>query len=234
MATSYKSSIPATARERVVERYSDGQRKKAEYRVGRALVGTRFFYDTGEPEYEYALKDGKRHGIEYQLDERGKVLTAEPFANGVLHGTIRQWSGIGRRRLIGTYRIVRGNGIDLWRQQRSDGSVYLAEVYTLRAGRPHGFEWWLDESQRTVYIERHWRDGQPHGIYREWNGHGRLSRGFPQYHVTGQKVTKRRYLRAAQLDPTLPPFRPKDNRPGRTFPPDIVRHLRLRRKRRGR
>jgi hypothetical protein len=226
MPPPYKSSIPAAARERVVERYPDGRRKKAEYRLRRQLVGLRWFHETGEPEFEYALKRGRRHGFEYRWDAPGQLISAEPWVDGLLHGTTRQWSA-NDGRPIGTYRLTRGTGVDLWRQERADGTVYLAEVIHLKAGRPHGFEWWIDENQRTVYIERHWRDGHPHGIYREWNGRGRLRRGFPKYHVGGRPVSKRQYATASELDPTLPPFRPADNRPARTFPPHVAGHLNL-------
>ena len=79
-------------------------------------------------------------------------------------------------RLIGTYRMHRGTGLDLWYRQREDGSIYLGEVHHLLEGRRHGFEWWINEDQETVYIERHWREGQLHGIWREWNAAGRLRR----------------------------------------------------------
>jgi hypothetical protein len=38
-------------------------------------------------------------------------------------------------------------------------------------------------------------------------------------------VSKRAYLKAAQQDKTLPPFREKDNRPRRKFPPEIEKLL---------
>lgn len=221
---SYCSSIPADAAERVVERYAGGAKKKAEYRVGRELVGVRYFHETGEPDFEYGLRNGKRHGVEYRWDSPGRMTSAIPFTQGVEHGTAKQWADDGN--LIGTYKMVRGTGIDLWRQQRDDGSVYLAEVLYRRGGHLNGFEWWLDESQRMVYIERHWRDSQLHGIYREWNEAGRLRRGYPQYFVGGVQVTKRQYLKACAADPTLPPFRQQDNRAFRTFPAEVAKHLR--------
>jgi len=167
MVRHYKSSIPANAAERVIERYTGGAKRKAEYRIARELVGVRHFHETGEPDSEYALRDGKQHGIKYRWDSPGRMTSAIPCADGVGHGTARQWDDKGR--LIGTYRIVHGTGIDLWRQQREDGSVYLAEVVHWRDGKPNGFEWWINEDQKTVYIERHWRDGQFHGIERQWN-----------------------------------------------------------------
>jgi hypothetical protein len=220
---SYRSSIPAGAAERVAERYAGAAKRKAEYRVGRDLVGVRYFHETGEPDFEYGLRGGERHGVEYWWDAPGRLTSAIPYADGVQHGTARQWGDGGR--LIGTYRIVRGTGLDLWRQQREDGGVYLAEVLYLRDGRPHGFEWWVNEDQRTVYIERHCRDGLLHGIEREWNDRGRLGRGYPKYHVAGKQVAKRQYLRAYRSDPTLPPFREADNRPRREFPPEVAVHL---------
>jgi hypothetical protein len=215
--------MPGNAAERVVERYGGGAKLQAEYRIARELVGVRYFHETGEPAFEYALRGGKRHGVEYRWDSPGRITSAIPYAEGVLHGTAKQWDDDGR--LIGTYKIVRGTGIDLWRQQREDGSVYLAEVFRWRNGQPHGFEWWINEDQRSIYIERHWRDGLLHGIEREWNERGGLRRGFPKYHVGGEQVAKRQFLRACRSDLTLPPFRKADIRPRRSFPVEIARHL---------
>ncbi len=95
----------------------------------------------------------------------------------------------------------------------------------MRRGHRHGFEWWINESQASVYEERHWRDDQAHGIEREWNSEGRLRRGYPKYFVAGRQVTRRQYIRAAASDSSLPPFRKAENRPRRAFPPTIARHL---------
>jgi hypothetical protein len=219
----YRSSIPTKANERVIEWYPGGARKNAEYRMNRKLVGVRFFHESGEPEFEYGIKDGKRHGMEYRWDTPGRLLSAEPWVNGLQHGTSRRWDDDGR--LIGTYRLQRGTGIDLWRDRREDGTVYLAEAIYYKDGRPSGFEWWIDECQRSVYIERHWYAGEFHGIYREWNQGGRLHRGFPKYHARGEAVSKRRYLKLAAVDPTLPRFKMQDNAPRRKFPSEIARHL---------
>lgn len=220
----YKSSIPGTAREKVTERFPSGRKRKAEYRVGGKVVGIRYFFQSGEPEHECGLKEGKKHGVEYWWLGGNLPRSAEPFVDGLPHGLAKQWDQDGR--LLGTYRMVRGTGIDLWRQRREDGSICLSEVLHLNGGHRHGFEWWLNEDQRTVYIERHWRESMWHGIYREWNEAGRLRRGFPQYFVSGAQVTKRQYLKACASDPTLPPFRQQDNSPSRAFPPKVVKHLR--------
>jgi antitoxin component YwqK of YwqJK toxin-antitoxin module len=222
----YKSSIPAAATERIVERYPNGARKKAEYRLARKLVGMRWFFESGDPEWEFGMKDGKKHGIEYHWFDPGILSSVEPFVDGMMHGTTRQWDQWGR--LIGTYRMVRGTGIDLWRMWREDRTPYLSEVMYYKNSRFHGFEWRIEEDQRRVWYERHWRqDVGLHGIEREWNNKGGLSRGYPRYFVGGEKVSKRQYVKAAMSDPTLPPFRLKDNKPARTFPPEIAKHLRL-------
>jgi antitoxin component YwqK of YwqJK toxin-antitoxin module len=206
-----------------VSRFENGAKLRAEYLVGGKVVGSREFHETGELAFERPLKEGRVHGTEYRWDCPGELLSEEPYVKGLPHGTARQWLG---GKLIGSYTMVRGTGIDLWWQEREDGSVYLSEVYPLRDGRPHGFEWWLNEDQETVCIERHYWEGKPHGIWREWNSRGRLCRGFPEYYVGGVKVTRPQYLRAAREDPTLPPFREEDNEPRRRFPPEIARHLR--------
>jgi antitoxin component YwqK of YwqJK toxin-antitoxin module len=219
----YVSAIPRDARERVIGRHPDGTKRTAEYRLGRDRVGLRCFFESGEPERECGMRRGKKHGTEYDWIVPGVLCSAEPFVDGLPHGTARQWDEHGR--LIGTYRMVRGSGIDLWRQRRQDGKAYLSEVLYLKSGLPDGFQWWIEEDQKRVYVERHWRDGRVHGIERQWNHAGRLRRGFPQYHVNGELVTKRRYLKASASDPTLPPFFLHENNPARTFPPEIGKHL---------
>lgn len=224
MSAAYTSSIPPGAKERITKRYPSGKKKRAEYRVGRKVVGVRFFFESGEPELEYGMKDGKRHGIEYDWLDPGMLVSAEPFVDGLQHGTAKQWDWAGR--LIGTYRMVRGTGIDLWRGRREDGTVYLSEMMHCKGGLRHGFQWFIEEDQRSVCVERHWREGQLHGIERMWNRAGRLRRGFPKYHVAGEVVSKRQYLKTSAIDQTLPSFRLQENEPARTFPPEIVKHLR--------
>jgi antitoxin component YwqK of YwqJK toxin-antitoxin module len=221
----YISSIPVGAEERIVEQYPDGEKRQAEYWLNGERVGLRYFFPTGEPEVEYGFRDGIKDGMVYVWSDPGHLCSAEPFVDGVPHGTAWQW-GSYTGRVIGTYTLERGTGIDLWRQEWNDGSATLSEVHSMRAGRPHGVEWWLDSSdQQSVHEERHWFEGELHGIERDWNLKGRLRRGFPRYWVRGRQVTKRQYLRAAARDATLPPFRSEDNDPQRTFPPEIAKHL---------
>jgi hypothetical protein len=85
----------------------------------------------------------------------------------------------------------------------------------MKDGQPHGYEWWLNEDQRSVRAERHWHDGRLHGIEREWNRSGRLKRGYPKYHIRGERVSKRAYVKACRKDPSLPIFESADNEPVR-------------------
>lgn len=174
---------------------------------------------------DYGLRNGKPHGTTYRIDIPGRLLSATPYGNGREHGLARQWSDAGH--LIGTYRMRRGTGVDLWWSETwtKPRRPYLSEVHFMRKGRPDGYEWWLKEDQESVYQERHWRNGQLHGIEREWTPKGKLRRGFPRFYVEGKRATRQTYERERAHDSTLPAFRPADNRPQRRFPPLIARHL---------
>jgi antitoxin component YwqK of YwqJK toxin-antitoxin module len=185
------------------------------------VVGIRHFHETGELEDENPLRNGLLHGIVYRSDIPGKLLSAEPYANGFPHGKARQWSNEGK--LIGTYTMRHGTGIDLWWCECSEnGLPYVSEVRYYKEGKRHGPEWLLNEDQRSVWSERHLRTGQMHGIERSWNQKGRLDRGYPRYWINDIRVTKSQYIRACAKDPTLPPFRETDNRPQRRFPSEVI------------
>ena len=220
----YRSSIPEAARERVTATFVTGRLK---YRVDCVfegkVVGVRYFHETGELSFEYPLKKGLTHGIVYRSDIPGKLLSAEPYFNGRPHGTAKQWSDQGK--LLGSYTMKHGSGIDLWWSQCEKGLRRLAEARYVRDGKWHGFEWWLNEDQRSVWEERHFWNNKMHGIERSWNPQGCLRRGYPKYWVEDGRTTKRRYIRACARNPALPPFREQDNRPQRRFPPEIRAHL---------
>lgn len=224
MPSVYNSSIPSNAKQRITQRYPSGKKRRAEFWLARKLVGARCYFESGEPELEYGLKDGKKHGVEYDWIDPGKLTSAEPFSNGLAHGVAKQWDCDGR--LLGSYTMRHGTGIDLWRQRREDGSICLSEVMYCKDGTFHGWQWWLDESQKSVFIERHWQNGKLHGVEREWNEKERLCRGYPKYFVAGVRVIKRQYLKACSADPTLPPFNLKENNPARRFPAEIAKHMR--------
>lgn len=219
----YRSSIPQAAEERILATHVSGPRKyKAEYRLDGEVAGIRYFGEAGELQSEIPLKNGRTHGILYYFDQ-GLVTFSEPYSNGLAHGTAKQWSDEGK--LIGTYTMRHGTGLDLWRCRRNcgTGSIYLSEARYLKGGMFHGFEWWLNEDPRSVHHETHFWKGQKHGIERDWNGEGRLRRGYPKYWVRGQQVTKRQYVRECLRDSALPPFREADNLPRRRLPPEVTR-----------
>ena len=218
----YRSSIPKTARERITATWITGPQKyKAKYLLNRKVVGIRYFHETGEISREQPLKNALVHGIVYRSDEPGKLLSAEPYRNGLPHGVAKQWSDDGK--LMGTYSMKHGTGLDLWWQDYQEGPPHLAEARYLQHGKWHGFTWWL-HGDHTIWEEQHFWNGKQHGIERHWS-QGRLRRGYPRYWINDTPVTKRQYIRACASDPSLPPFREKDNRPRRRFPPEIRDHL---------
>jgi hypothetical protein len=220
----YRSSIPKEAKERIVVMRPNGRKKfKADYILGGKIVGKRQFDENGLLEFECPLKGGVMHGTLYDFFD-GVVTFAEHYSNGLAHGTAKQWSPDGE--LIGTYTMRRGTGLDLWRAKDDwgHGRVYLSEARYVKEGKWHGFEWWLDEDQKSVHSENHFWKNLQHGIQRSWNSQGRLRRGYPRYWVRNVRVTKRKYLRECASDPNLPPFREQDNLPARKFPAEIRKH----------
>ena len=215
----YKSSIPEGAVERIVATHPDGRKREAEYLVDGQSVGMRFWDEEGYLWREYGLKNGIKHGLEYAWCDVF-LDGVEPYVDGKMHGLCKQWGFDGK--LLGTYRMKHGTGIDLWRDE--DGK--LIEACYWKDGVFDSWSWKINEDQRSVWLEEHVLAGVGmHGIERWWNDHDRLKRGYPRYWVRNERVTKRQYVRATKSDPTLPPFRPEDNLPARTFPPEIAKHL---------
>ena len=220
------SSIPPGARGRIMRRHPSGAKERVEYTLAGATVGYRLFDADGAVIFDCGLRKCKPHGMAYRLDMPGRVLSATPYRNGLEHGLARQWSADGTR-LIGSYRMRNGTGVDLWWQETTTRPPrpYLAEVRFVVRGLLHGFEWWLNEDQASVYEERHWREGKLHGIERLWNRNGRLRAGFPRMFVQGVRVTRRAYERARETDASLPPVRKIEDRNRRTFPAAVARRL---------
>lgn len=218
----YRSSIPKAAKERIVATYLAGpQKHKAEYRLNGDIVGIRYFNQNGELELERPMRSGLLHGTLYHVED-GVVISAEPYRNGFAHGIARQWSRDGE--FIGNYSMKRGTGLNLWRCKKDWGNkrVFLAEARFIKEGDWHGFEWWLNEDQKSVHDENHFWKNMQHGVQRSWNNKGRLRRGYPRYWVNNKRVTKREYIRASAKDPNLPLFREADNRPKRKFPLEVL------------
>lgn len=218
-----KSDIPQDATE--VESWEYGEAGTLSYiRVKECVfenqvVGLRVYDAAGNLKMETPLKNDKKHGREYAWYEDGSLESVEPYVDGQMHGLAKQYGRSGK--VIGTYRFVHGTGYDIWRHENEDGSVGISEIFTVRDGSLHGYEWWVNKDQRSVWHERHWQHGQHHGIERMWNKAGRFKRGYPKYWIEGQMVNKRFYLKAAAKDKSLPAYQESENRPPRTFPLEI-------------
>lgn len=214
-----KRPLPATVTEQLLSPYREVAgalypRRMACLLAG-VVVGERAYDATGRLLMETPLQNGLKHGREFTWDDDGQLSLVEPYVNGQIHGTAKQYGARGR--VIGTYTLRHGTGYDVWRCENGAGKIFITEIHSMQAGLPHGYEWWCSGPQ-TVWHERHWAHGELHGIERLWNDAGQLSRGYPRYWVRDQRVTKRHYLRAAQTDATLPPFCEQDNQPRRRFP----------------
>ena len=218
-----KSDIPQSVVEQLIQEYRQ-EGPHLFYRLTVCLldgkvVGQRAYDYDGKLMIETPLKDGKKHGREYTWDEAGHLISMEPYVNGKIHGTAKQYGRKGQ--VIGTYQLTHGTGFDVWRAESEDGTITISEIHSLQDGLPHGYEWWLREDQHSVWHERHWQQGQYHGIERMWNDKGKLQRGYPNYWIQGQAVGKRAYLKAVKKDETLPTFREEDNQSRRRFPVEI-------------
>ncbi|MBX3063782.1 MAG: hypothetical protein KF726_12450 [Anaerolineae bacterium] len=186
------------------------------------IVGVRWYGRDNVLLGERPLKNGQLHGRVVEWYENGNLNSIEPYLEGKPHGVAKQYSYDGK--LIGTYRMVHGTGLDVWRGGDEDGNIYITEIHPMVDGELHGYQWWFKHDQ-ILNEENPYRKGLLHGIQRHWNLQDRLRRGYPKYWINGEQVTKRQYLRAARTDKTLPPFDPADNQPTRRFPAKIRRLL---------
>ena len=218
----YRSSIPSDAVERVIKRYANGSKCVCHYFKNRKKVGVRFFDENGSMELEQGFKNGRVHGNHYEWIS-GKLVFFEKIKNGLAHGTAKQWSSE-TGKLIGSFKINNGNGIDLWWQEWS-GKPHLSEAIFLKNGRPHGVELGLNVNQKSVFYERHWFDGEWHGIHRSWKNARTLHKGFPKFFISNKQVTKTKYLKACEDDPTLPKYNIRDDHWFRKFPSSLKPHL---------
>src|SRR6266849_4842311 len=202
--------IPADAEDVFVEATTNGEQRYDCVLHGQ-IVGYRLRDAAGRLVIERAVKDGVRHGRERHWGSEGHLEFETTYVNGLEHGVAQQWC---KGRVVGSYRLEYGTGVDLWRHC----TAALAEERHCQQGDRHGFERWWTGDDVTVWEEGHYWHGEPHGIFRAWNAHGRLRRGYPQYMIRGRRVKKRQYLRAAASDHSLPPFRDADNAPRRPLP----------------
>lgn len=192
--------IPPDAAELVVKRWDDGSKQSAVYTRDGVKVGCRWFEPDGRLTMEYGLRGELKHGPFRTYHDTGAVCEDAFYVEGKEHGEIRQFDEAGK--LIGSYRMHHGTGVDLWYARRG----VLSEERHLRDGTRDGFERWWNEDQRSVWAECHYRRDTEHGIERRWNERGRLQRGYPRYYVNGERVSKRQYVRACERDESLPKY----------------------------
>lgn len=214
----YKSPIPANAREVVDKSYQDGAKEQSSFFLGKNLVGRRIWWDDGRTAYlEYGIKDGEKHGYELTFYQDGLLSSAEPYRNGKMHGKAAQFARDGSTLIC--YVMKNGVGLDLWCDE--DGNL-SEELYWPRENEL-GFKRLWNEGNTSVRLEESWlADFGWHGILRKWNGNGRLCRGFPQFYVRGQRLTKRRYLLLWKSDKAIPPYLPEHDQPSRMLPQEYL------------
>ncbi|WP_075006557.1 toxin-antitoxin system YwqK family antitoxin [Stigmatella aurantiaca] len=201
-----------------------GRKTASEFWLNGQCVGKAEWDADGTPQMAMGLRGGRITGHRIDYHRNGVVSYAEPFLNGLLHGWAKQYSLRGRLLLASPFQ--RGTGIDYW----CDNRGRLAEEHPLVGGKLSGCDRWWDENQQTVYRETGWLDGEAHGIHREWT-EGRLRRGFPQFFIRGQRVSKREYLAASRGDSRLPAYTPQEDLPERTLPERFLQlRQRVRRK----
>lgn len=226
----YRSDIPDNAVESCVSPYrAKGGVTNLERRacsVDEEIVGYRYYDKDGTLAIETPVKDGRKHGMEYTWEDDGDgpyVHLAAPYENGLPHGMANQWAADGA--LMGTYTLDHGTGFDLWRNFDEHGRLYVAEVHSMKDGYPHGYEWWVNGDQHSVWHEIHWKDGERHGIERMWDHEANLDPGYPKFHIRDSIVDKKTYIAKQQGDTGLPKYLAMDDRDKRSFPEDVLKAM---------
>ena len=108
----YKILIPTSATQLVNDTFENGAKKSAYFILDGDKVGFRQWSESGELEFEYAMKHDIKHGREYCFSENGQPYEVTPYRNGRIHGTGTQWSHDAK--LVITYKLINGTGLDLW------------------------------------------------------------------------------------------------------------------------
>jgi antitoxin component YwqK of YwqJK toxin-antitoxin module len=206
------SPIPSNAVEIIQETWGNGNKKRTSYHVDGKEIGFRYWDETGLVDGEVQTREGQMHGLFRTWHGNGQIFEIAIYNDGKEHGESKQYDDNGL--LVGSYVMEYGTGVDLWFHAQG----VLFEEREFIDGYRHGFERWWRGDNETINEESHFWKGSEHGIFRRWNRHGKLSRGYPQYFVMGKRITKRQYVTACRNDPTLPIFRAEDSLPFRQLP----------------
>ena len=185
------------------------------------LVGRRVYNREGVLILEAPMREGLKHGREITWDDDGTLLLIEPYVKGKIHGTAKQYGRNGK--VIGTYTIHHGTGLDVWRQEDEDHQVFVSEIHHLQDVLPNSYEWGFASSKEDLWQERNWNMGKLHGIERVWNNRGRLRRGYPKFYIADRAVSRQKYIKMALSDKSLPVYREKDDLAHREWPEEIKR-----------
>jgi antitoxin component YwqK of YwqJK toxin-antitoxin module len=216
MSRNYRSSIPRAAKEVIEVTFENGIKKSAFFFLQRKKVGYREWDEDGKLEFEYEMRNGKKHGREYCFWS-GQPSEVTPYRNGLIHGTGTQWADDGT--VLITYRLINGTGLDLWCDNQT--GTLSEELYWPKNGELGYRRNWNDD-ETTVNTEYFFNGKGYHGVWRKWYSEGKLRRGFPHYYVNGKRVTKRQYFKASEKDGTLPRYSPEDNQPSRKLPSEYM------------
>jgi hypothetical protein len=202
----------------IEQSFESGAKQKSSYVLNGEKVGIRLWEEDGMLSHEHGIRNGKKHGRDYNFRTNGEPYEVTPYRNSKIHGQGIQWADNGS--VLITYKMSNGVGLDLWCDQLN--GTLAEEMYWVKQGQlGYRRDWNADD--KTVYAEYFFVFCRGyHGIWREWNSKGRLRRGFPHFFVNDLRVTKQKYLKAAEVDPILPPYIPEEDLPDRILPLDYL------------
>lgn len=163
-------------------------------------------------------RDGRPHGLECEYREDGILIWCQQWVHGKMHGPCMMLDERGRP--LAVSKFVEGRGFDVWMGGCNEG---IAEIHQLADGAPHGVTRWGDPSR--PWEEEHFFEGRRHGIFRCWDD-GVLEKGFPEFYVNGERVSREEYELARQNDAALPAYREQDDDNARELPAAVVEALR--------
>jgi len=131
------------------------------------LVINTAFYENGNVNFRFTIKDGKLHGPGRIFYENGQIMEEVPFHKGVLHGASRSWYENGQIKAEINYV---NNRLDGLRRHWYPSSQLLSEI-RYKDNLPDGaFILWYQNAQikeRGAYL-----DGKRHGIFKEFDEYG--------------------------------------------------------------
>jgi hypothetical protein len=182
-------------------------------RVSWALKEDVFFTPGNICTERYFNRDGVTHGLDLSRHKDGSLEWQLPWVRGRMHGIARQFDEHGRE-LLRT-RFVQGSGVDLW----ANGTE-ITELRVHRNNHRHGVERW--GHPLLPYEENYFLEGRRAGVFRRWDGLA-LEKGYPQYFVDDEEVTRAEYVRARRRHPELPRDDRADDERARRLHPSLRR-----------